>query len=180
MKDVILRLTSDFKIRLWDHLLGSGRGTEEAAFLFAKGDPNGSGVFRVLDWYPVPPEGFAFCSAYHFELTDETRSHVIKRAHDLGASLVEVHSHDDPEPPAFSSSDLFGFDEFVPHVWWRLKGRPYMAIVVAPGGLDGLTWREGPSAPERIAGVEVGGEILPASHRSPLRWTSDMEGYTHG
>lgn len=176
MPGAVLRLTTEFKEELWAHLLESGRGTEEAAFIFAKFEPNGSRAFHVLDWYPVPPAGFAFCSAYHFELTDETRALVIKRAHDLRASLVEVHSHDDSDPPAFSPTDLLGFEEFVPHVWWRLKGLPYLAVVVARGGLDGLTWRKGPDAPERITGVEVGGELLPASHRSPLKWTTELEG----
>ena len=164
---VVVSLTPRMRKEVWAHLLESDRGTEEAAFLFA--NPAGANAFRAIEWQPVLPGGFSFCSAYHFELADDTRVRVIKRAHDLGACLVELHSHLDPDPPAFSPSDLSGFVEFVPHVWWRLKCRPYMAIVVSAGGLDGLVWRTGPDVPEEIAGVKVGRKLLPASHRSLSR-----------
>jgi len=175
-----IQLTETDREALWAHLLESTRGTEEVAFLFARYEGATGRAFRVFDWYAVPPEGFAFCSAWHFELSDQTRGFVIKRAHDLGACMIEVHSHDDPDPPAFSPSDLYGFREFVPHVWWRLKGRPYGALVVSPGGLDGLVWRQGPDAPERVAGVEVEGTVRRASHLSALRWTTEMEEYSDG
>lgn len=178
MSAPIVELTADDARGLWAHLLESSRGTEEVAFLFAVYDPAGGGRFRVLEWYPVPPDGFTFCSAFHFELSDETRAYVIKRAHDLDACLIEVHSHDDPFPPAFSPSDLYGFDEFVPHVWWRLKGRPYVAVVVAAGGLDGFVWRTAPNEPERILGVEVNGRLRAASQKSSMRWTNQMQGYS--
>ena len=84
-------------------------------------------IFEYIEWYAVPADGFSVCNEYHFELTDEVRAQVIKRAHDLGASIAEVHSHHGPWPAAFSPSDQLGFREFVPHVWWRLKGRPYLA-----------------------------------------------------
>lgn len=178
MPGSVIHLAETVREALWEHLIESGRGTEEVAFLFARYDSANGGTFRVIEWYAVPPEGFAFCSAWHFELSDETQAYVIKRAHDLDASLVEVHSHHCPAPPAFSPSDLYGFEEFVPHVWWRLKGRPYCAIVVSPGGLDGFVWQQGPDVPERIVGVEAEGRMFRASHLSALQWTSDMEGYS--
>ena len=180
MAGPVISLTEADREALWAHLLDSGRGTEEVAFLFAQYDGANGGAFRVVEWYAVPPEGFAFCSAWHFELSDETRAYVIKRAHDLDASLIEAHSHDEPDPPAFSPSDLYGFTEFVPHVWWRLKRRPYSALVVSPGGLDGFVWRQRPDVPERLVAVEAEGRILRASHRSVLRWTNDMERYSDG
>lgn len=180
MAGPVISLTEADCEALWAHLLDSGRGTEEVAFLFAQYDGANGGAFRVVEWYAVPPEGFAFCSAWHFELSDETRAYVIKRAHDLDACLIEAHSHDDPDTPAFSPSDLYGFAEFVPHVWWRLKGRPYSALVISPGGLDGFVWRQGPDVPERLMGVDAGGAMLRASHLSALRWTSDMRRYSDG
>lgn len=180
MAGPVVSMTEADRGALWAHLLESGRGTEEVAFLFARYDGASGGAFRVVEWYAVPPEGFAFCSAWHFELSDETRAYVIKRAHDLDASLIEAHSHDDPDAPAFSPSDLYGFSEFVPHVWWRLKGRPYGAMVVSPGGLDGFVWRQGPNVPERLVGVDAEGRLLRASHVSALRWTSDMGRYSDG
>lgn len=180
MAGPVISLSESDRNALWAHLIDSGRGTEEVAFLFARYDGADGGAFHVVEWYAVPPEGFAFCSAWHFELTDETRAYVIKRAHDLDVSLIEAHSHDDPDPPAFSPSDLYGFREFVPHVWWRLKGRPYSALVVSAGGLDGFAWRDGPDVPERLVGVEAEGRLFRASNLSALRWTSEMKGYSNG
>ena len=112
------------------------------AFLFARHrTEDAEQIFETIEWYPVPPDGYGVRNEFHFELTDEVRAHVIKRAHDLGACIVEVHSHGGPLPAAFSPSDLWGFREFVPHVWWRLKGRPYLALVATRRDFDGLAWR---------------------------------------
>lgn len=152
------------------HLLKSDWGTEEAAFLFVHPSDDGAHRYELKEWYPVPDDGFAFKSAYHFELTDQARGWVIKRAHDLDASLVEVHSHVEDYAPAFSASDLHGFSEFVPHVWWRLNGKPYFALVISPRGLDGIAWIDGPKSPERIASVHVGERSIAPSARSYLQW----------
>lgn len=174
MSRPIIRMNSELAAELWHHLIGGERGVEEVAFLFASFSREHR-AFQVTEQYLVPPTGFAFSSRWHFELSDETRALVIKRAHDLGMSLIEVHSHDDPDPPRFSPTDLLGLAEFVPHVWWRLKGRPYAAVVVAPGGLDGLAWTEGPDAPVALAGIEVNGELRPASGRSRASNSEDDE-----
>jgi hypothetical protein len=158
----IIRMDSAVADELWRHLVAGERGVEEVAFLFASFSREHS-VFHVMEQFLVPPTGFAFSSRWHFEISDETRGMVIKRAHDLGLSLIEVHSHDDPDPPQFSPTDFLGFAEFVPHVWWRLRGRPYAAVVIAPGGLDGLAWTDGPETSVALAGIEVSGQLRPAS-----------------
>jgi len=81
-------------------------------------------------------------TSYHIELADVVRARVIKRAHDLGATLIEMHSHLGKWPAQFSPSDIAGFHEWVPHVRWRLKGKPYAALVVTRRGFDGLAWIE--------------------------------------
>src|SRR2546425_3019395 len=110
------------------HVLPDDVEEEQVAFLYLKPALEGGG-FEVVEQTLVPPEGFFHQSAYHLELSDKTRATVIKNAHDLEASLAEVHSHPSPAPAAFSSSDIAGLEDFVPHVWWRLKGRPYFAFV---------------------------------------------------
>ncbi len=121
------------------HLLRDDSDEEEAGFIFAAYDTaSGLVALGYLDWYPIPPDGFAVQSRGYIELTDECRADVIKRAHDLGAALIELHSHPWQRRPRFSPSDLSGLDEFVPHVMWRLKNRPYAAIVVSPTGFDAL------------------------------------------
>ena len=126
----VLHLATDDYHRIWQHLFDDGSCTEASGFLFVRHQPQaGQHIFVYLEWYPVPPDGYAVRNEFHFELTDEVRAQVIKRAHDLDASIVEVHSHGGSWPAAFSPSDQWGFREFVPHVWWRLKGRPYLAVV---------------------------------------------------
>ena len=168
MSRILLELAPPQHGDIWQHLVSSGSEVEEAAFIFAADDRNGDRRFRALDWYAVPPDGFVFRSAYYLELTDETRAKVIKQAHDLGATLVELHSHVGPYPAAFSPSDLAGFREFVPHVWWRLKGRPYLAVVASETGFDGFAWLSDPHTPGRIDGISVGGSILEPTRLSRL------------
>src|SRR5258705_270857 len=123
------------------HLLPRGGECEEAAFLFAHPETIAdSTVLSVIECIMIPPEGFASRSRFYLELTDETRAAVIKRAHDLGAGLIECHSHPGQRGAFFSWSDLHGFDDFVPHVRWRLSGRPYAAVVFASDSIDVIAW----------------------------------------
>lgn len=126
------------------------KDTEHAAFLFTEPTDDPSHL-RVSDLYTVPPEGFAFQSGYHIELSDEIRGEVIKRAWNLGGSLIEAHSHLSG-PAAFSKSDLYGFEEWVPHVRWRLANRPYIALVFAADSFDALVWQDahGPAPLEHL------------------------------
>lgn len=159
---------------LWRHLLHDGGRAEQAAFVFAVREITPTAdTFRGIEWYGVPPEGFVFQSDLHFELTDEARALVIKRAHDLGASLIEFHSHTGKWPAQFSGSDITGFREFVPHVWWRLKGRPYIAVVVTQSGFDGFAWLQNPGEPQMLAGILVGGRLMSPTGRS--QWQDDFD-----
>ena len=124
------------------HLLPRWSRNEQAGFVYAKPSlaPEGSLNFEYMQWEPLGRRDFDHQSAVHLELQDETKARVIKTAHDLQCSLIEFHSHRGPWPAQFSGSDFAGFEEFVPHVLWRLKGRPYAAVVVAASGIDGLAW----------------------------------------
>lgn len=143
------------------HLLPDDSGEEQAGFVFAAHSvENRSVALDFLDWYPIPPEDFVVQSPGYVELTDECRGRVIKRAHDNVAALVELHSHPWQRKPRFSSSDLSGLDEFVPHVMWRLKNRPYAALVVSRAGFDALIWTNDPKVPELLTEVRVGTKSL--------------------
>ncbi len=168
MNKVVLALSTDAHRQLWSHLL-SDRRAEQAAFAHVQGHAeNGLDLFRLVDWAPVPADGYAARTGYYFELTDEARAAAIKRARDLGSSLVEFHSHLGPWPAAFSASDWFGFQEFVPHVWWRLKGRPYLAVVAAETTFDGLAWIAGPTEAQRLDALLVDGAVLEPTGLSRL------------
>lgn len=172
-QQVFLELERGLWSALELHLLPAEAEAEEAAFLFARPVAAGVGetVLTVVDHELVAPEHFEFQSLHHIELSQATRARVIKRAHDLSATLVELHSHPFPYPAEFSGSDRAGLEELVPHVRWRLKGRPYVAVVVAPGSLDALVWTDtGAALPRTLAGVRAGDQLLTPTGRSERTW----------
>lgn len=179
MRRVLLHIPPNVRQSLWRHLLPRRPVAEEAAFVYARHQvENGTIVFRYVEWLPVAPDGFAFRSLMHLELADETKAKVIKQAHDLGASLIEFHCHMGSWPARFSPSDHAGFSEFVPHVWWRLKGRPYLAVVVAAGSFDALVWLADPRSPEHLDGIVVEEQVFTPTRLSPLKLGSTDDAWT--
>ena len=152
------QLTDDMYDSLRHHLL---RGLEEqVAFIFAEGiDRDGDVIFRARELYLVPRDELSVQGPYHVSLTDDAQANIIKMAWDRRLALVEVHSHPGSTWPAqFSPSDLWGLDEFVPHVRWRLRGSPYLAVVLGSSDFDALVWRD--RSPEPLASIEVSGRVL--------------------
>lgn len=161
MTQYIIKIPKSVHSSLQKHLIPRRFVNEEAAFMFVQRVLESESVaFQYVDWMPVSSNGFSFQSDCHIELTDEVKARVIKKAHDLQASIVEFHSHTGFWPAEFSPSDLSGFREFVPHVWWRLKGRPYFAVVVSRAGFDGLAWVNDPEISERLTGIMVGNTLF--------------------
>lgn len=173
MGKIIIDIPKKAHRSVWAHLLPHRHKNEEVCFLHVRPLPEDeNNRFVFVDWDLIPPEEFAFRSGYHIELEDEVRAKVIKHAHDLGTSLVEMHSHTGTKPAAFSPSDISGFAEFVPHVMWRLQGRPYFAIVVARGSFDGLAWLVNAKTPQRLDGIAVGSSLMSSTKLSSLRWNA--------
>lgn len=171
MTQVLLHIEPDMREQIWGHLLHQSKKAEAAGFIFAKSELRGDvQVFEHMEWFPVPPEGFLELTDKHFALTDEIRAWIIKRAHDLGASIVEFHSHKGPWPATFSLTDQIGFQEFVPHVWLRLKGKPYLAVVVAPTDFDGLAWITNAVSPQYLDGIVSGDIVLRPTQLSSLTY----------
>lgn len=181
---------------LRSHLLQND--VEQAAIAFARpvggkdvsgdalwADGPGSRVLQVIETYCCTEADFAFQSAYHIALTDEAQARLIKRAWDLRAAFVELHSHvasdsgsEAPVAAAFSPSDLSGFEEFVPHVRWRLRGAPYVAIVVTGSEFDSVVWDGELKSPVALAAVGVDGETLTPSGRT-LELLSEGSRFRH-
>lgn len=142
-----------------------GGHIEQVGFFLADFDTE-RGAFVLREWRPMTPEAFEYQSAYHVTLRDEMRPEIIKWAWDAGACLVEVHSHGDEGIAWFSPSDLYGFDEWVPHVRWRLRGRPYAAIVTISDSFDALAWIDDDSTPVQVTALEVDGVTQIATART--------------
>lgn len=148
---------------IWGHLLPEGATHESAAFIFAEyEDVNQSLILKAQDFFLVGPDGFRAQYDDFIELSDETRVSIIKKAHQTNTALIELHSHpfNSPWAAAFSLADVCGFEETVPHMWWRLPKRPYAAIVVSPCGFDSLVWLKDPHLPECLTALRVDGEHL--------------------
>lgn len=176
MPAAIIRISAELLSRIQRHLLPAGGLCEEAAFLFSQARMTENGcVLDVVDGQTIPPDGFASRSRFYLELTDATRAAVIKRAHDLGAGLVECHSHPTQRGACFSWSDLHGFDEFVPHVMWRLKGLPYAALVIARDSLDGVFWRAAGAGHEPVHEIVTEHCALRATGLTQANWNEIYE-----
>lgn len=126
-------------------------------------------AFVLREWLPMLPEAFEIQSAYQVTLRDEARPKLIKWAWDSDACLVEAHSHAGTGPAGFSPSDIWGFQEWVPHVRWRLRSRPYAAIVTAGDSFDALAWLDGNDAPTQIERLEIDHSGFQATARTLAR-----------
>jgi hypothetical protein len=143
------------------HLLPGDTANEQAAFLFVRMRvTDHAAALEMIESAKLADADFTVQAPDYLELADATRARLIKRAHDLDASLVEMHSHPGPWDAAFSPSDLRGLSETVPHMWWRLNKRPYAAIVVAPSGFDALVWLDGPVFPQELHSLAAGSRLL--------------------
>jgi hypothetical protein len=169
----ILELTAAAYADLQAHLLPPNCQEEQAAFLFVVSSKQSDRlVFRVCEMAKLTSADFAAQSGDYIEMADTTRARLIKRAHDLGASLVEIHSHLGPWPARFSWSDRAGLRETVPHMWWRLARRPYVALVVASSGFDAWVWVKDPHTPQALDELIVGRKVLYPTNESAEDWAS--------
>jgi hypothetical protein len=149
---VTVWIPSSLAERLERHL--SQGQAEQLAFMLAIWD--GPRV-NVVDLRLVVSAAFDIQTPVHLSLSDDERAAVIKWAHDSDAALIEAHVHRRGDPAQFSPSDHAGLDAFVPHVWWRLRHRPYVALVFGETTFDGLAWRSDPRSPEPVTTLVVDG-----------------------
>ena len=119
--------------------------------------------FNLEAWRSIPDEEVEFGDSLTVALTDEAQANVIAWASSGGKSLVEAHSHGGPMPAGFSVNDMLGFREWIPHLWWRLQGRPYAAVVTGVGTFDALAWVRGPHSPDQVYEFVVEGRVIEAT-----------------
>lgn len=137
---------------LFGHL-AAGR-EEQLAFMLARPTVGG---FVVTDIHTVGSPGLDDQTAWHLALADDERVAVIKWAHDAGGVLVEAHVHLGGFLAGLSPYDLDSLADWVPHVWWRLRHRPYLALVFSGRTFDGLAWQTSPDEPEQVNSLIIEG-----------------------
>jgi hypothetical protein len=176
---VFLDLYAGLKEELWAHLLQND--TEQVAIVFAAVEATDNAtVFTARAAYLATASDFEIQSELHVELADEARARIIKTAWDTGTSPVEFHSHpSDYWGAMFSPSDIYGFSEYVPHCRWRLRGRPYLAVMVSPAGMDALAWIGADGSPVGLESMRSEGPALVLPTNQTIR-NLNSEGTNYG
>lgn len=147
--------------RILKYLFPSKVKHESVSFIFTAVKKTSLSLdFNFVEWYNVKSNEYESRSLWYVELKDNIRPKIIKKAFDLDVAIVEVHSHPHNASAEFSGSDLVGLEEFVPHVWWRLKGKPYAALVFSMSDFDGLAWIKSPAYPQQLTELLVDGRGL--------------------
>ncbi len=156
MQSFTLEMSEDCCDTIWKHLLPETATVENAGFGFVRPIKKQSITnFNLVDWIPLQKKDFDCQENDYLLLSDQARAKIIKHAHDTHTCLVEFHSHPFPYPAMFSLADINGLSQFVPHVWWRLKNKSFLAIVVAPSGFDALVWYDNPTMPTSLTKIKT-------------------------
>ena len=137
---------------LFDHLAAGHE--EQLAFMLARPTVGG---FLLADIRTVGWPGLDDQTAWHLALADDERAEVIKWAHESGGVLVEAHVHRGGFAAELSPYDLDNLADWVRHVWWRLRHRPYIALIFSGTTFDGLVWLTSPEEPEQVSTLTIEG-----------------------
>lgn len=113
---------------------------------------------RLVDVRPMGVGDFAGRSDAHVQLADHVRPELVAWAWERDLSLVEAHTHVDGDPACLSPTDIRGLGEWVPHLRWRLRGRPYAALVFAQATIDAVGWNGVSHTPEGVGALEIDGQ----------------------
>lgn len=115
---------------------------EQGAFLFASETSSTSEMnLTAEDIYLIPPEAWDVQELTYLELSEEEKVKIMIMARKRDCHLVECHSHRSPYGAAcFSPSDIYGLEEFVSYVRWKLPGKKYGALVWAKDSVSGQVW----------------------------------------
>ncbi len=133
---------------------------EQAAFLFATTETEYGAVrFHVEDSYLVPASGWDVQMDVYLEMTDEERAKILKMARDRNAAIIDCHSHPHSQEDVwFSPSDLAGINQFAQYTKWKLKGRPFAALVFGETSIDGVVWQGEFAGAEPLGALAVVGQ----------------------
>ena len=135
------------------------RKTEQVAFLFLR--PLESGALATDDAYLVPPAELVYESRFHVEVSESAQAKIVKMAADQSFLLCEIHSHPGcVQGVGFSPSDLAGFRDFVPHIFWRLRVKDYVAMVFGDNDFDALAWSGDALEPVPLSALVVDGKEM--------------------
>lgn len=122
---------------------------EQVIFLFAQFDGERR-TFQVRSLHGLEEQHYEVRNRFHVSVRDDVKAKMIRAAGLENLCLIEAHSHPGQEVAQFSDYDLEGLRELVPHLWWRLQGRPYAALIFGADTFDALSWVVGPEKPTEV------------------------------
>jgi hypothetical protein len=130
---------------------------EQAAFLFASHAVDGGTLkMTAVDVHLVPADAWDYQSEMHLQMSDEERGKILKMARDKGLALVDCHSHPHAGDDVwFSGSDVSGITEFAAYVNWKLRNKPFAAIVWAEDSLDAVAWHGAFDSVQSVESVNI-------------------------
>jgi len=151
-------ITADVLHRVRHHLFQNQ--LEQAAFLFATTETKDEAVrFHVEDFYLVPTSGWDVQMDVYLEMTAEERAKILKRARDRNTAIIDCHSHPHSQEEVwFSPSDHVGITEFAQYVRWKLKAKPFAALVFGETSIDGVVWQGDFACAEPLATLSIVGQ----------------------
>ncbi len=153
---------------LRDHLLGQG-SQEQLAFLLAA-TAQGRGWLRLLvrEAIAVPPEALLQQTAARLEVQPAFSQAILRRCHETGLSLIEVHSHPFAhQHTTFSPRDVANEALKFRYVEKRIPHVRHATMVVGHESLDAHLWARGAAVPiDRVRALEAPiTDLVPTSAR---------------
>jgi hypothetical protein len=130
---------------------------EQGAFLFAEAKrEDGELNLVAADYYLVPASGWEAQVEFYLQMKDSERAKIMKLAREKNLCAIDCHSH----PRAcddvwFSPSDVAGITEFAQYAKWKLRGKPFAAMVWGEQSVDAVLWQVEFSHAERVAQVKI-------------------------
>ena len=82
--------------------------------------------------------------------------------------------HRQGDPAEFSASDRKGLESFVPHVWWRLRHRPYLALVFRGDDRGWSCLADRSNDARACRGAVRGGAVRPISDGPDARTVAEV------
>jgi hypothetical protein len=168
-----LRSSAEF----WEMAMAHARGAPERV-MFAAASDEGAGELELTEAFLVSDDDLE-PGPWCVQLEDVTQQRVLQWASGTAGAIVEMHSHLGRfgDPAQMSPTDVQGLRTWVPHVRWRLRGRPYVALVAGPSTLDGLVWSgDNAAAPLALAGWSTPSATHPVTGLSIASWKEAADG----
>ena len=149
---------------------------EKVAFFYIENSEN-SNIWSVNGIKFLEPVDYANQSLYGVELADHVRPQIISYALSSKKGIAEIHMHGGKFPAMFSGIDIDGLRSLAPHMLWRLRTMPYVALVLGSDDYDGLVWFDVKAGVQTIRALRIDSKNLMPTGLSRKAYIEATEQY---